>query len=145
MLLSQFYPLIAKWFQQQVGCSTHSQVCVWSAIQSGATSHDIKLSVSDPLNLAGIILPGSRVPAVPSNFVVFCDGAVVRAWLAGWPRTDRMSRLSGVNGLGRNSEQGAARATDHPFGGASSKQIEEAGMSFRHHHDQVHIEIRSCR
>ena len=81
MLLSQFYPLIAKWFQQQVGCSTHSQVCAWSAIQSGAASHDIILSASSPLNRAGIILPGSRVPAVPSNFVVFCDGAVVRAVL----------------------------------------------------------------
>jgi len=47
----------------------------------GAASHDIKLSASDPLNLAGVILPGSRVPAVPSNFVVFRDGAVVRAVL----------------------------------------------------------------
>ena len=115
------------------------------ASQSGAAAHDIKLSASDMLNLAGAILLGPRLAAVSSKFVVFRDGAVVRAWLAGWPRTDRTSRLSGVNGLGRNSEQGAARATDHPFGGASSKQIEEAGMSFRHHHDQVHIEIRSCR
>jgi ATP-dependent Lhr-like helicase len=49
--------------------------------QSGAASHDIKLSASDPLNLAGVILPGPRVPAVPSNFVVFRDGAVVRAVL----------------------------------------------------------------
>jgi ATP-dependent Lhr-like helicase len=46
-----------------------------------ATSHEIKLSASDPLNLAGVILPGPRVPAVPSNFVVFRDGAVVRAVL----------------------------------------------------------------
>ena len=44
-------------------------------------SHDIKVSASDPLNLAGVILPGPRVPAVPSNFVVFRDGAVVRAIL----------------------------------------------------------------
>jgi ATP-dependent Lhr-like helicase len=49
--------------------------------ESGPVSHDIKLSASDPLNLAGIILPGPRVPAVPSNFVVFRDGAVVRAVL----------------------------------------------------------------
>jgi len=49
--------------------------------ESGAVSHDIKLSASDPLNLAGVILPGPRVPAVPSNFVVFRDGAVVRAVL----------------------------------------------------------------
>ena len=44
-------------------------------------SHDIKLSASDPLNLAGVILLGPRVPAVSSNFVVFRDGAVVRAVL----------------------------------------------------------------
>jgi len=50
--------------------------------ESGAASHEIKLSASDPLNLAGVILPGPRVPAVPSNFVVFRDGAVVRAVLA---------------------------------------------------------------
>ena len=49
--------------------------------ESGATSHDIKLSASDPLNLAGVILPGPRVPAVPSNFVVFRDGVLVRAVL----------------------------------------------------------------
>jgi ATP-dependent Lhr-like helicase len=49
--------------------------------ESGAASHDIKLSASDPLNLAGVILPGPRVPAVPSNFVVFREGAVVRAVL----------------------------------------------------------------
>ncbi len=49
--------------------------------ESGAASHDIKLSASDPLNLAGVILPGPRVPAVPSNFVVFRDGTVVRTVL----------------------------------------------------------------
>ncbi|HEX4968252.1 MAG TPA: DEAD/DEAH box helicase, partial [Nitrospiraceae bacterium] len=49
--------------------------------ESSPASHDIKLSASDPLNLAGIILPGPRVPAVPSNFVVFRDGAVVRSVL----------------------------------------------------------------
>ena len=44
-------------------------------------SQEIRLSASDPLNLAGIILPGPRVPAVPSNFVVFRDGIVVRTVL----------------------------------------------------------------
>jgi ATP-dependent Lhr-like helicase len=47
--------------------------------ESSAASHDIKLSASDPLNLAGIILPGPRVPAVSTNFLVFRDGAVVRS------------------------------------------------------------------
>ncbi|HEU5408585.1 MAG TPA: hypothetical protein VFU48_12510, partial [Nitrospira sp.] len=40
--------------------------------------HEIKLSATDPLNLAGVILPGPRVPAVPTNFLVFKDGALFR-------------------------------------------------------------------
>lgn len=40
---------------------------------------DVKISAADPLNLAGIILPGPRVPAVPTNSLVFRDGLVVRS------------------------------------------------------------------
>jgi ATP-dependent Lhr-like helicase len=43
-----------------------------------ATQQEVKLSAADPLNLAGVILPGPRIAAVPSNFVVFRDGIVVR-------------------------------------------------------------------
>ena len=39
---------------------------------------EVKLSACDPLNLAGIVLPGPRVPAVPTNFLVLKDGVVVR-------------------------------------------------------------------
>ncbi|MBA5861984.1 MAG: DEAD/DEAH box helicase [Nitrospira sp. CR1.1] len=39
---------------------------------------EIKISAADPLNLAGVILPGPRIAAVPSNFVVFRDGVVIR-------------------------------------------------------------------
>jgi ATP-dependent helicase Lhr and Lhr-like helicase len=39
---------------------------------------EVKLSAVDPLNLAGVILPGPRVPAVPTNFLVIKDGVVVR-------------------------------------------------------------------
>lgn len=42
-------------------------------------SQEIRVSGADPLNLAGIILPGPRVPAVPSNYVVFRDGIPVRS------------------------------------------------------------------
>lgn len=45
---------------------------------SSGAEHEIKLSATDPLNLAGVILPGPRVPAVPTNFLVFKDGALVR-------------------------------------------------------------------
>ena len=40
---------------------------------------EVKLSACDPLNLAGIVLPGPRVPAVPTNFLVLKDGIVVRS------------------------------------------------------------------
>ena len=45
----------------------------------GGIPHDIKLSAADPLNLVGVILPGARIPALPSNYVVFRDGLPVRA------------------------------------------------------------------
>jgi ATP-dependent Lhr-like helicase len=40
---------------------------------------EIRISAADPLNLVGIILPGPRVPAVPSNYLVFRDGLVIRS------------------------------------------------------------------
>lgn len=51
------------------------------AIRKGggaASGLEVKLSACDPLNLAGIILPGPRVPAVPTNFLIFKDGLVAR-------------------------------------------------------------------
>ncbi len=45
---------------------------------SPGTGHEVKLSATDPLNLAGVILPGPRIPSVPTNFLVFRDGALVR-------------------------------------------------------------------
>jgi ATP-dependent Lhr-like helicase len=41
-------------------------------------AQEVKLSACDPLNLAGVILPGPRVPAVPTNMLVFKDGTIVR-------------------------------------------------------------------
>ncbi len=43
-----------------------------------ATQQEINISAADPLNLAGIILPGPRIAAIPSNFVVFREGVVIR-------------------------------------------------------------------
>jgi ATP-dependent Lhr-like helicase len=40
---------------------------------------EITLSAADPLNLAGLILPGPRVPAVSSNYIIFRDGLPVRS------------------------------------------------------------------
>ena len=51
------------------------------AIKKAAASlgPEIRLSATDPLNLAGVILPGPRIPAVPTNFLVLRDGVVVRS------------------------------------------------------------------
>lgn len=44
----------------------------------GGPAQEIKVSACDPLNLAGIILPGPRVPALRTNFLVFKDGGIAR-------------------------------------------------------------------
>lgn len=46
--------------------------------RSAAAGTEVKLSACDPLNLNGVILPGPRVPAVPSTFIIFKDGLPVR-------------------------------------------------------------------
>ncbi|MDQ6618258.1 MAG: DEAD/DEAH box helicase [Pseudomonadota bacterium] len=43
----------------------------------------VAVSGADPLNLAGIILPGSRVPALAGNRLLFRDGIVVATLTAG--------------------------------------------------------------
>jgi len=42
----------------------------------GRTGETIRISAADPLNLAGIVLPGPRVPALPTNSVTYVDGAL---------------------------------------------------------------------
>jgi len=39
------------------------------------TGETAVLSAADPLNLAGIVLPGPRIPAVATNTVTYVDGA----------------------------------------------------------------------
>jgi ATP-dependent Lhr-like helicase len=54
--------------------------------QGSAQGMEIKLSACDPLNLSGVILPGPRVPAIPSSFIVFRDGLPLRVLTAKGPR-----------------------------------------------------------
>ena len=49
------------------------------ASPGAGAAQELRLSGADPLNLAGVILPGPRVPAVPTNYVVFRDGIPVRS------------------------------------------------------------------
>ncbi|KQR74147.1 ATP-dependent DNA helicase [Burkholderia sp. Leaf177] len=46
----------------------------------------IAISAVDPLNLAGTLLPGEKVPAIPGNRVLYCDGVPVGAVIAGKTR-----------------------------------------------------------
>jgi ATP-dependent Lhr-like helicase len=39
----------------------------------------LRLSACDPLNLTGTILPGPRVPALRTQFVTYCDGALAES------------------------------------------------------------------
>ena len=41
------------------------------------TTQSIKVAAADPMNLAGIVVPGTRVPAVPGRWLQFTDGAVL--------------------------------------------------------------------
>jgi ATP-dependent Lhr-like helicase len=45
---------------------------------STASQQQVRISASDPLNLVGVILPGARVPAIPTNYIVFHDGLPVQ-------------------------------------------------------------------
>jgi ATP-dependent Lhr-like helicase len=48
------------------------------AITNSASAQEVKISASDPLNLVGVILPGPRVAAVPTNYIVFREGLPIR-------------------------------------------------------------------
>jgi ATP-dependent Lhr-like helicase len=45
----------------------------------------VRISAADPLNLTAIVLPGPRIPAIPSNSVTYIDGAVLDGALATGP------------------------------------------------------------
>ncbi len=39
----------------------------------------VRVSAVDPLNLVGILTPGSRIPARPASWLLFCDGGYISA------------------------------------------------------------------
>ncbi len=43
-----------------------------------ASAADLRVAAADPMNLVGIIVPGTRVPAVPGRYLTFRNGAVVQ-------------------------------------------------------------------
>jgi len=51
--------------------------------RSPHTNALVAISAADPLNLAGILLPGEKVPALASNRVLYRDGAAIATLVAG--------------------------------------------------------------
>ena len=45
---------------------------------SRATEPTISVAAADPLNLAGILVPGDRIPAIPGREVIFLNGSVLQ-------------------------------------------------------------------
>lgn len=62
------------------------------------SGHEIRISGADPLNLAGIILPGGRVPALPTNYLVFRDGLFVRSGSIREPEEGEASNMAAREG-----------------------------------------------
>ena len=60
--------------------------------RAGGQGIDIKLSAADPLNLVGVILPGPRIPATQTNYVVFRDGIPVRSGARRDPVSSRVRK-----------------------------------------------------
>jgi ATP-dependent Lhr-like helicase len=58
------------------------------------TGNTISLSAADPLNLAGILVPGERVPAISGRSVAFCDGVCVQVSAESWPLGQRVGAPS---------------------------------------------------
>ncbi|HEU0184731.1 MAG TPA: DEAD/DEAH box helicase [Blastocatellia bacterium] len=46
----------------------------------------VSVSAADPLNLVGIVLPGARVPVIPSNRILFRNGVAIAVLEAGQER-----------------------------------------------------------
>jgi ATP-dependent Lhr-like helicase len=67
----------------------------------------LTVSGADPLNLAGIVLPGPRVPAIYSNRVMYRDGVAVAALIAGevqyFEKVDQQTAWAMRNALLRTS------------------------------------------
>jgi ATP-dependent Lhr-like helicase len=59
-----------------------------------ATSQVVTVSAADPLNLAGIVVPGEKIPAISGRFVAFRDGVAVEASASNM----RASALPGFHG-----------------------------------------------
>ena len=63
-------------------CRKRSECCVRFVVQVPQESL-ISVSAADPLNLVGIIVPGSRITAHTSNRILYQDGAPIASFESG--------------------------------------------------------------
>jgi ATP-dependent helicase Lhr and Lhr-like helicase len=66
---------------------------VWWKEPDGAL---ISAPAADPLNLVGIVLPGARVPVIPTNRILYRDGVLITV-LESKPGTLYISTLESVH------------------------------------------------
>ncbi len=48
------------------------------ASRSQTCEHEVIVAGADPMNLAGIVVPGERVPAVPGRSLRFRNGSLIQ-------------------------------------------------------------------
>jgi ATP-dependent Lhr-like helicase len=87
-----------------------------SAATSRADEPSIAVGAADPLNLAGILVPGERVAAVPGREVLFVNGAVQQDQTAEPPRPVRPARTHSIPAMLRQQAIAVRTATPpvHP-------------------------------
>jgi ATP-dependent Lhr-like helicase len=60
------------------------------ATRNQDSQHEIPVAAADPMNLAGIVIPGDRVPAIPGKQVIYRNGTVATESI---PKTTPAPRL----------------------------------------------------
>ena len=72
MTLDGSHP-IPQWFRAAFGAPTRGEAKAWPVMASSCSL----ATASSPLNRVGIISAGERVPALPSNRMVYRDGVPI--------------------------------------------------------------------
>jgi ATP-dependent Lhr-like helicase len=74
--------------------------------RSAPDGREVCLSACDPLNLLGTLLPGERVTATPSNFLLFRDGLAIAALEGGKVRIFEEVDEAMASGIGARLRRG---------------------------------------
>jgi len=90
-------------------------ICLLRSIRKSSSKSDlITLSAADPLNLEGILTPGTRIPAFTANRVLFRDGLPIAALESREIRTLSDENISGLQ-IENALRVGKLRASLRPY------------------------------